>query len=266
MEKYLHPKEVQKAVKRHAGDADLAIPTPKREKRSELPKFNFLQHCIYCGEECQVEKDPKNPSRWRPAYICTQIVRTGHIKSLKQEILDKCDERSDKWASQVRVRVCGAVSDLHAADARYHKCCRVSILSQKSTSAALKVKQEGHDDESLLVVISILNADKSQIWNSVELYTLYVENGGSDLSRRLLVTRLLEYFGDNLVALSCPGIATVLAFRSGAAKALRIIPDQEDDDIDIAVAKLKKKICQEVNCISVDRSNYKVRLDYNSAS
>ena len=130
--------------------------------------------------------------------------------------------------------MCGTVSDLHAADARYHKCCRVSFFFQKSTSAALKLKQEGHDDES---VISILNADKSQIWNSVELYTLYVENGGSDLSRRLLVTRLLEYFGDNLVALSCPGIATVLAFRSGAA---------------IAVAKLKKKICQEVNCFSVD--------------
>ena len=34
VEKYLHPKEVQKAVKRHAGDADLAIPTPKREKQS----------------------------------------------------------------------------------------------------------------------------------------------------------------------------------------------------------------------------------------
>jgi len=84
----------------------------------------------------------------------------------------------------------------------------------------------------------------------VEAYTLYVDNGGSKLSRRLLVTRLLEYFGDNLVALSYPGIATVLAFRSGAAKALRIIPDEDDSDvtpeatctvIDVAHCKVKEK-------------------------
>ena len=98
-----------------------------------------------------------------------------------------------------------------------------------------------------------------------DICTLYVDNGGSDLSRCLLVARLLEYFGDNLVALSYPGIATILAFRSGAAKALRIIPDEDDDDIDIAVAKLKK-ICQEVDCIRIDKNSYKSRLDYNDTS
>ena len=111
--------------------------------------------------------------------------------------------------------MCGAVSDLHAADARYHKSCRVSFMSPKSTSAALNSTQEGHEDESLQVVIGILNEDQSQIWNPVELHTLYIDNGGSDLSCRLLVTRLLEYIDDNLVALSCPGIATILAFEVG---------------------------------------------------
>lgn len=91
--------------------------------------------------------------------------------------------------------MCGAVSDLHAADARYHKGCRVSFMSPKSTSAALKVQ-----DEPLQVVKSVLNKDQAQIWNAFELDTLYVQNGGSDLPRRLLVTRRLEYFGDNLVA------------------------------------------------------------------
>jgi len=94
--KYLHPKEVQKAVKRLAGDTNASIPAPKRAKRSEVPKCNFQLHCIYCGEECLVKKNPKNPSRWRPAYICTQFVR---IQSLKQEILEKCDERNNEWAS-----------------------------------------------------------------------------------------------------------------------------------------------------------------------
>ena len=89
IEKYLHPKELQKAVKRCTDDTDVSIPAPKRAKRSEVPKFNFQQHCIYCGEECSVQKDPKNPSRWRPAYICTQFVRMGQKH---KEILKKCDE------------------------------------------------------------------------------------------------------------------------------------------------------------------------------
>ena len=89
--------------------------------------------------------------------------------------------------------MCGAVSDLHAADARYHKSCRATFMSPNSTSAALRVEQEGHEDKSLQVVISVLNEDQSKIWNSAEVHTLYVDNGGSDLSRRLLVTRLLEY-------------------------------------------------------------------------
>jgi len=84
----------------------------------------------------------------------------------------------------------------------------------------------------------------------------------------------LEYFGDYLVILSYPGIATILAFQSGATKALRIVPDkalhivpdEDDNDIDIAVAKLKKKICQEVDCNSIDKSSYKSHLDYNDAS
>ncbi len=65
---------------------------------------------------------------------------------------------------------------------------------------------------------------------------MYKESGGSDLSCHLLVTRLLDHFNDNLVALSHPGIATVLAFRNGAAKTLHIVPDEEDDDMDIAIA------------------------------
>lgn len=98
------------------------------------------------------------------------------------------------------------------------------------------------------------------------MYSLYVDNGGSDLSRSLLVAKLFKYFGDNLVALSHPGIAIILAFRNGAAKALRIIPDEDDDNIDIAVAKLKRKIYQEVNYISIDKNSCKARLDYKNTS
>ncbi len=87
----------------------------------------------------------------------------GHKQSLKQGILDKCEERNDEWASQVRVRICGAVSDLHAADARYHKSCRVSFMSPKSTSAAQRAEQESHKDKSLQFIVHELSEDQSKV-------------------------------------------------------------------------------------------------------
>ena len=55
--------------------------------------------------------------------------------------------------------------------------------------------------------------------NSVELHALHEENGGSDLSHRLLVIRLLQYFGDSLVAsLSSLGIATIWHFKMGQSR------------------------------------------------
>ena len=140
-------------------------------------------------------------------------------------------------------------------------------MSPKSVSAAVKSLQEAtcSDDTSFQAVIKVLDEDRSQIWNSVDIYALYIENGGSDLSRRLLVTQLVEHFSGSLLALSSPGIATILAFQSGAAKALHIVPDQEDDDTDFAIGKLKRKICQEVNHINFDRNSYKSHLDYDTA-
>lgn len=94
---------------------------------------------------------------------------------MKEEILHKCDERNDKWASEVRLRVAGAVSDLHAADARYHVDCRTRFTSQRSVSAAVNVNQTKLEevDQALACIIRILEEDLSRTWNSVELYDIY---------------------------------------------------------------------------------------------
>ena len=63
---------IQRKFKRLSNAMLMMQTEPKIARRSELPKFSFLQQGIYCGEECQVQKDKKNPSRWRPAYICAQ--------------------------------------------------------------------------------------------------------------------------------------------------------------------------------------------------
>ncbi|KAG0724833.1 hypothetical protein GWK47_039789 [Chionoecetes opilio] len=121
--------QVQRALKGQKEDEEEADGAPrKRARRSEQLKFNFFEHCIFCGEDCQVKKDPKHPSRWKPAYLCRQVNRPEKKMSLKTETLAKCDERNDDWAAQVRIRVSGDISDLHAADARYHVACRTNFV------------------------------------------------------------------------------------------------------------------------------------------
>ena len=89
---------------------------------------------------------------------------------LKEEILEKCKERNDTWACEVMIRVGGAVSDLHAAGARYHVDCRTNFMSSRSTTAARKETQSAQgdaakSDEGLEGVIKLLEVDKTHIWN-----------------------------------------------------------------------------------------------------
>ena len=91
---------------------------PVKRLRKSLPQFDFLQHCLYCGEKCSLEKDPKHPKRWKEAYLCRSTISTEDNQSYKQYILKICQERGDIWGNDVQTRVEGAVADLHAVEAR----------------------------------------------------------------------------------------------------------------------------------------------------
>lgn len=57
-------------------------PPVKRLCRSSLSSFDFRLHCIFCGETCNLKSDPRNPSRWRAAYLAKQqIVLDCHSMS-----------------------------------------------------------------------------------------------------------------------------------------------------------------------------------------
>ena len=81
-------------------------------------------------------------------------------------------------------------SDLHAANARYHRDCRVNFMSPKSIAAALKSIQPHPEKvgESFQAVVKVLEEDLSRIWNSIDLHMLYTEHGGILLSRRIPIT------------------------------------------------------------------------------
>ena len=101
-------------------------PPAKKLRRSAV--FNFKFQCLFCAGECEINKDPKNPNRWKPAYLFRSI-KKDEEKTYKQYLFEKCHSRNDYWANEVQSRIDSAVSDLLAADARYHKKCLSLFIS-----------------------------------------------------------------------------------------------------------------------------------------
>ena len=106
------------------------------------------------------------------------IQKAGKIS--KDFILKICDIRCDTWSADVKFRVNSALSDLHAADARYHQDCKtlflhlkyVDLLAQKSYET---LANPAHD--YLKFTIKSKQHEK-EMWNSVEIYNMYSEKGG----------------------------------------------------------------------------------------
>ena len=71
-----------------------------------------------------------------PAYLVTEVDKhevdeKGRPLKTKDKILKQCELRSDHWVNLVALRIRGAVSDLHASDARYHKDCLSRFFSNR---------------------------------------------------------------------------------------------------------------------------------------
>ena len=186
----------------------------------------------------------KNPSRWKVAYLC-RTTDDGKTTS-KEAILQHAHERNDAWAREVAFRANLAVSDLHAADARYHRDCLAKFFTNRPSAES----STEACDSALEELLSQMSLDFTRIWNSAELYTLYSELGGTLISRHFLIKSVHEYFHPNLLVLTSPGVASILVFRGKAADHVRIIDDAEDDCNAKAISKVAKKIKVEYARIS----------------
>ena len=142
----------------------------------------------------------------------------------------------NEWARQVEVRIMGAVSDLHAADARYLDDCRKSFMSQCSVVFASKESSQCKD-RALNSTVSEMRSDKSRVWTSVEIHKTYTTHGGTNLSRAQLIQQISDVFADDLFIFSSPGLANIILFCNTASKLLRLVEEEEDDKSTELVAK-----------------------------
>lgn len=198
---------------------------PKRSYRSKQPTFDFKNNCLFCGEQCQLQPDPRHPNRWKRAMRCATAGQGPH--DFKQAILRACDQRGDEQASNIRLRIQGCLSDLHAADAIYHSSCHSKFMSERNINAAKRKSVSNEDsDEAFEELVVEMDKKKDQIWNSRDIEMIYRHHQGIKLSRRTLINRLENHFGTELLVLSGQGIASILVFRSKATQTFHIIDDQ----------------------------------------
>lgn len=247
--------------RKHSQESSSYIPPKTRRQSSACGMFDLLQDCLFCGEKCELKKDSKNPSRWRAAYKFRQILSPDRKTTQKESILDTCSVRNDDLAEKVRLRIHGIVGDLHAAEARYHTDCRANFMSlHHVTLAATKTDKPEQDDPAMEYVIGVMKKDQSHIWNSLDLHKLYTENGDKIKSRKMLLRNLSDFFGDDLIVLHSAGLANIVCFRCGAAKSLRLI-DEDDDDIDVILNRIAKKVRSEVKSINLDKNHYSTTMN-----
>ena len=177
-------------------------------------------------------------------------------KSFKDAILDTCEKRDDDVANKVRVRIQGAISDLHAADARYHKDCKDSFMGPRNVVYAQK-KPAISLDNAFERLCKYMKDNDSKIWNSVELHLLYISFEGIIMTRKSLVNALCGHFGDTLLVLSSVGVASVVVFHNKASGFFKLDVVSEDDDVN--VSRLAKQIKKECLSLKQSRDCYQTR-------
>ena len=240
--------------------------SPENKRLRSTGTFNFAKACFICTKDCPVENpDPKNPSRWeKNRGILCQTADRGKSndgrprKSFKEVLLHCCDERSDFLGEEVRIRLQGAVSDLHAADARYHQMCYRDFVNERNIKAAQnKLDQTSSDKESFNFLLRSIRMDPDRIWKSTELCQIYQDRGGTDTHPTRLLRRLKEYLSDEIYFFKAQGISTVIMHKEKASQTLSLnSTDVEDELIDIE--KVAGKIKTEIKSVPGIKDNYPV--------
>ena len=187
-----------------------------RKLRKSSAEFNFKKHCLYCGEICDIVKDAKNPERWSHAFLCRSRYSEHNKKQYKEFLLDRCRARNDEWARQVTIRLEGSL-DLIAAEARYHMDCMCKFMALRNIQLTGGESEADVTDSGLEAVFSFMLENKDSLWDSAELYDIYISCSSRLLSRPIIIEKIKERFSDDVIVLTSPGFVIIIAFKRCAS-------------------------------------------------
>ena len=128
------------------------------------------------------------------------------------------------------MRILGATTDLHAADAQYYELCYKKFTNIHNVKAAVSSNTAMTEDPSVAEVITTMLPKPNHIWASVELHKLCMDitierdsYPDNMIGRRQLISKLTGHFGDSLVELHINGCASLLCFKKHLPENLHIV-------------------------------------------
>ena len=122
------------------------------------------------------------------------------------------------------------------------------------------------DDCAFSETVNVLSSDRSKVWNSLAVEAIYTDNEGYIMSRRALVEKVLQHFGDEVLSLYSPGMATLMVFRKHVPTNLKLVDDDENDFMDECVRKVGKQIMKEAKEMKRDFNSYSKHINIEIAS
>ena len=84
---YVSPQRLKRRLKQQENETNKKLDVPKGQLRSDIPSFRFLEHCLFCGFQCSIEPDLKNPAQWRRAVLCRTADRGSGSKHVNSQFL-----------------------------------------------------------------------------------------------------------------------------------------------------------------------------------
>ena len=252
---YTSKEKIQRIKNKRKSDGDNSNASPRKTRLMTQSfrspnlghSFDFKTLCIFCGQEC-LPVNIKHPDRWDRVVECMTNERSD-IPSFRQTILDIADQRNDDAARRVKYHASNVI-DLPGADAQYHLRCYRAFVKVPKHSELSSVSDDACED-ALNAVLSLMHADRSRLWNSIELHKLYVENGG-DLSRRAMLSNLTNCLGDDGILLRVNGCAPIVGFKDTVGSTIQMVKADDSDYVD----DLVRKIRTEARSMKYDSANY----------
>ena len=177
--------------------------------RSSQLNFDWKQKCLFC---CQYANDDKHRSR--------SDVRSVETIPFRYKPLQVCNERSDSWSNEVRIRLNDCI-DLVAAEAIYHKAChRKFTLNKKRSIENIKSpgRPESHDKSDIFQRLCNWLDTEVELYTVTEFHTkmLEISAGNEIYNIKRLKQKLQEYYGDIIFFAEYKGRNNIVCFRNTA--------------------------------------------------
>ena len=245
-------KRVIKSQKRKAEDEGVKTTTRSHTQVVEKGVFEYKRDCIFCGEEC-LSIDVRHPDRWDRVRECMTTERFDRehnpLPTMKDMLLDVAEQRNDEVARRIKLHL-PFVSDLPAAECKYHVRCYNSFMKVPKYA---DLPTGSADESALKELIEYMNRDRSRMWNSVELHSLYSDLGGKH-HRRDMFSKLTDCMSKDIIVVRVDGCASIVGFRETVAKSLKVVTI---DDIDErSIASVVRQIKHEARVVKYNSANY----------